>query len=158
MQNNLKDFMQSVVNAQKSELVERLVSFVCGDTILYLPDNLLAEQCLKEANNLFGASFQMCRNFDTADINIKEKDKVFSYLNNLAKMKLAGLYLYATELRSVLLGVLLIEKKINLDDAFSCSFAEELTEQEKWGKLDEIIQRHAEIKIKLESVEEFVNA
>lgn len=157
-QNNFKNVVSFINNAQKSELIERLVSFVCGDTILYLPENQSAKKYLSAANEFLCTDFQMCDDFSTADINVLQKDKIKDYLAKLKISKLAGLYLAATELRSVLLAVLLAEGKLNIEETFDCSFAEELAEQKKWGTFDEIRQKHKEIKERLQKAEKMINA
>ena len=72
--------------------------------------------------------------------------------------KLAGLYLSATELRSVLLATLLAERQISVEEAFVCSFAEEIEEQNKWGIPEEIEQRHATVRARLKDAEKMINA
>ena len=157
-QNNFNNIVSFMNNIQKSELINRLVSFVCHDTILYLPENQTAKKYLVSANAFLGTHFQMCDTFATDDVNVLQKDKIDVYLNKLNTSNLVGLYLVATELRSVLLAILLKEKEISIEEAFACSFAEELTEQKKWGTLDEIKQRHLEVIEHLREAEKVINA
>lgn len=157
-QNNLKETIIAVAEKQKSELIERLVSFVCHDTILYLPENENAKKYLRLANNLLNTDFQMCQAFTTAEINVLQKDKMVKYLAGLNSSKFAGLYIFATELRSVLLAILFTEKKLSVDEAFICSFTEEIEEQKKWGILEEIEQQHATVRARLKDAEKMINA
>ena len=143
---------------QKSELIERLVSFVCHDTIFYLSENQSAKKYLTVANAFLSTHFQMCDAFITAESNVSQNDKVEAYLGKLNSSKIVGLYLSATELRSVLLGILFVEGKITVDEAFECGFAEELTEQKKWGTLEEIEQRHKEVIERLKEAKKVANA
>ena len=143
---------------QKNELIERLVSFVCHDTILYLPEYSAAKKYLCTVNAFLNTDFQMCEAFTTAEINFLQKNKLTDYLDKLSACKLAGLYISATELRSVLLGILLVEKKLDVDEAFACGFAEEIEEQKKWGQIEETIQRHTLIKERLKCAERMINA
>ena len=157
-QNNFNNIVSFMNNIQKSELIDRLVSFVCHDTILYLPENQTAKKYLVLANTFLGTHFQMCDTFATDDVNVLQKDEVKVYLNKLNTSNLTGLYLAATELRSVLLGILLTEKEISIEEAFACRFAEELKKKKKWGTLDEITQKHIEIKERLIRAKDVINA
>lgn len=157
-QNNYKGINILVNKEQRSELLERLVSFVCHDTILYLPEEQMAKEYLSVANAFLDAHFEMCNEFVTKENNILQKNKIEKYLNKLSATKLTGIYLLATELRSVILGILLAEDKIGIEEAFACSFTEELAEQKKWGTLDEITQKHIEIKERLIRAKDVINA
>jgi chaperone required for assembly of F1-ATPase len=157
-QNNTEDIVFYLNKMQKGELIERLVSFVCHDTILYLPENPFAKKYLAIVNTFLGAQFCMCDTIATDECNVSQKDKIERYLEKLAFSKLVGLYLMATELRSVLLGVLLAEKQLSIKEAFECSFFEELEEQKKWGKLEEIKQKHTEVMKHLEEALRGINA
>ena len=76
-QNNFNNIVSFMNNIQKSELINRLVSFVCHDTILYLPENQTAKKYLVSANAFLGTHFQMCDTFATDDVKCQ---KIFEYL------------------------------------------------------------------------------
>mgnify|MGYP002856352471 CR=1 FL=1 len=157
MPNNKFDDIAEIVQTKRDELIDKLVSFVSCDTILFLPEN--ADCCLwvKEANHLLGTDFVMSDGLKVSEFNINQMEKIRAYLLKCSILKETWIYLTATELRSVLLAILVAEKRIGVEDAFSMAFYEELTQQNKWGTLSEIEQRHREIKKRLQNLEQWAD-
>ena len=142
---------------QKSELVKRLVSFVVTDTILFLEESLEAKKSLQQANELLKTNFVMNKGLEVSKKNIAQVPAVEDYLKKSLAKKVAYIYLAATEIRSVLLAILLAEGKTGKEEAFDCAFFEELTEQKKWGTMPESLQRQQAIKNRLDELNRFMN-
>ena len=157
MKNNLKDNILNALIAQRGELVKRLVSFVSTDTILFLSECQIAENMLRLVNNLLCVDFVMAEGLNIPPKNLVQTEIVERYLLSSSAKKTALIYLVATELRSVLLGILWAENKASNDEVFDCAFFEELQEQKKWGKLPEIEAKHLEIRNKLADWEMWKN-
>jgi len=155
MQNNLWEDVFKDLAKQKSELEDRLVSFVLTDTLLFLPDNPRLKDELMRANQLLGSHFVMSSGFDVSPENISQQRYVKVYLQGTEDFKTVFIYLIAMELRSVLLAILLAENKIDYKQAFDYAFYEEITEQKQWGVLPEIADKHSEIKTRLCELEKW---
>ena len=158
MKNSSLEDIFTKLETQKSELVKRLVSFVVTDTILFLPESAEAKKCLELVNDLLKTSFVMNKGLEISKKDILQVSVVEDYLKKALKRKVAYIYLAATEVRSVLLGILLAEGKISNEEAFDCAFFEELTEQKKWGTMPESLQRQQAIQNRLDELESFMNA
>jgi len=157
MKNKVLEDIFTKLEKQKSELVKRLVSFVVTDTILFLPESLEAKKCLQQVNGLLKTSFVMNKGLEISKKDILQVPMVEDYLKKSSERKLVYIYLAATEVRSVLLAILLAEVKISNKEAFACSFFEELCEQKKWGTMPESLQRQQAIKNRLDELESFMN-
>lgn len=150
MQPWFDDLMQ-----QKNELIEKLVSFVLTDTILYLPEDESICTKLEQVNSLLGTNFALVKGIDVPAENVAQQKKVEKYLLECSAAKTAFVYLMATEIRSVLLAILWMEEKININEVFECAFFEELQEQKQWGEIEEIKERNKLIKSKLNDLEKW---
>jgi len=140
---------------QKSELIERLVSFVLTDTILYLPNEASVDDKIRQVNLLLKTKFVRVGGVDVPLENVSQQQFVRQYLSECAAEKVAFIYLAATEIRSVLLAVLWAEKKLNAKEVFKCAFFEEIEEQKQWGEVEEIKERNELIKDKLNDLEKW---
>lgn len=145
----------------KQELVSLLVPFAATDTLLYLSDvsnektQKVVDDAIKSANEIMGTKFVPVLGLEVCRQNIEQQEIVRRYLEKTDDYRFAVVYLAATELRSVLAGVLLANRALSADDVFQLAFAEELAQQERWGKDEEIKKRQQDIKqriIELEKV------
>ncbi|MBR1374418.1 hypothetical protein IJ556_08235 [bacterium] len=143
---------------QESELIDRLVSFVSTDTILFLPDSAEARKAVAIVNRILRTKFVISEGIEVLEGNSLQSSQVKKYLEQVSFDKLALVYLTAMELRSVLLGILFAEKGIGIEDAFACAFYEELSQQHCWGCLPEILQKQQSIKNRLKLVQEWFGA
>ncbi len=152
------DFEQILkeIKQDRSRLTEVLLNFVQTDTILFAFD----EECqscfnakILQVNEILNTAFRSSLFLDVLPCNVVQKDKVCSYLNTLSYGMFMLLYLVATEVRSVLLGVLFIEKKIAIEEILNTSFYEELYEQEKWGEAENLATKYEAVKGVLQELE-----
>ena len=136
-----------------------MVKFAETDTLLYLPDDLDAgilrdaAAAVEQANLLSNTAFVMTKGLSVIAANALQKEKMAAYLRQLDDDKLSVLYLTATELRSVLLGILFVEGIASAEDVFRLAFAEELEQQKRWGRDEATVKRQAEIRRKLKEWE-----
>ncbi len=145
----------------RERLSERLLTYVLTDTILYLPElsviqpayRVLLSEVLSDANSLLGTAYRATKGLSVYETNPAQADKLSAYLNRIDSREFAVLYLASACLRSVLLGVLFSAKRIGADEAFAMAFFEELSQQQRWGKDEEIIARHTQIKQELAELE-----
>ena len=157
MQSNVLKDIFAKLEKQKNELFKRLVSFVMTDTILFLPESVSAQDNITRVNSLINADFVMNKGLNISKQNVLQISAVEIYFKTVSARKIAYIYLAATELRSVLLAILLAENKISKSEAFDCAFFEELAEQKKWGTMPESLQSQQAIKTRLDELERFMN-
>lgn len=81
-----------------------------------------------------------------------------TFLEKLDNRKLAIFYIATMTLRSVLLGMAFVEKRITPEEAFSAAFVEELWQNESWGTTDEAQERQEEIKNELNSLRKYLDS
>lgn len=147
----------------KQELVSLLVPFAATDTLLYLSDvsNEKTQKevgdAIKSANEIMGTKFVPVLGLEVCRQNIEQQEIVRRYLEKTDDYRFAVVYLAATELRSFLAGVLLANRALSADDVFQLTFAEELAQQERWGKDEEIKKRQQAIKQKIIELEKVCN-
>ncbi len=147
----------------KHELVSLLVPFAATDTLLYLSDVLNekiqkeVDDAIKSANEIMGTKFVPVLGLEVCRQNIEQQEIVRRYLEKTDDYRFAVVYLAATELRSVLAGVLLANRALSADDVFQLTFAEELAQQERWGKDEEIKKRQQAIKQRIIELEKVCN-
>ena len=147
----------------KHELVSLLVPFAATDTLLYLSDVLNektqkeVDDAIKSANEIMGTKFVPVLGVEVCRQNIEQQEIVRQYLEKTDDYRFAVVYLTATELRSVLAGVLLANRALSADDVFWLAFAEELAQQERWGKDEETKKRQQAIKQKIIELEKVCN-
>ena len=147
----------------KQELVSLLVPFAATDTLLYLSDvsnektQKEVDDAIKSANEIMGTKFEPVLGLEVCRQNIEQQEIVRRYLEKTDDYRFAVVYLAATELRSFLAGVLLANRALSAGDVFQLTFAEELAQQERWGKDEEIKKRQQAIKQKIIELEKVCN-
>ena len=147
----------------KQELVSLLVPFAATDTLLYLSDvsnektQKEVDDAIKSANEIMGTKFVPVLGLEVCRQNIEQQEIVRRYLEKTDDYRFAVVYLAATELRSFLAGVLLANRALSADDVFRLTFAEELAQQERWGKDEEIKKRQQAIKQRIIELEKVCN-
>jgi len=157
MPNSKFDEILRIFQTQRDELICKLVSFVAGDTILFLPKDSGCDEKIKSANEILGSRFEKTDGINVLSENLLYGENIKKYMNRCSVEKQTFIYLVATELRSVLAAVLLAEKEINAEEAFKFSFYEELTQQKKWGVLPEAEEKHQAVKLQLKALERWLN-
>lgn len=116
------------IAAEKECFISVLVRFAETDTLLYLPDDLDAgilrdaAAAVEQANLLSNTAFVMTKGLSVIAANALQKEKMAAYLRQLDDDKLSILYLTATELRSVLLGILFAERIASAEAVFRLAF------------------------------------
>ena len=140
------------VVVRRGELTNNLLDFVVTDCLLFVDDSIPKEDivcAVDKVNLLLNTEYMITDALNVLDINKKQRSKLKQYFDDLSDIDFVKIYFVATELKSVLLAILLIENKISTDEAFSLSIYEEDYQQKKWGINEEIIERQNTIKARL---------
>lgn len=149
------------IAAEREYFISVLVKFAETDTLLYLPDDLDAgilrdaAVAIERVNLLSNTSFVMTKGLSVIAANAVQKEKMTAYLRQLDDDKLSVLYLTATELRSVLLGILFAERIASAEAVFRLAFCEEQVQQKQWGTDEATVMRQEDVKRKLKRWEMF---
>jgi ATP synthase F1 complex assembly factor 2 len=133
---------EKYVSENRDFIETTLAEFVLTDTLLFWSDNqevkaLQKEQWqpildrLAEQNNWH---FCTTEDFCLPQENERTGEKFATYLKTLSLKKLTALYLAATNMKSPLLGVAMIENILSSSTAFDLAFLEELYQTKKWGE------------------------
>lgn len=139
------------IAAERENLTGRLIRFAETDTLLFLAGCVredtarLAESRIRQANVLLNTDYSPLKGLTEAAAGEQRGAKLATYLNRQDDVSFAVIYMVATELKSVLSGVLLAAGKISAEEAFTLAFAEELEQQEKWGKDEDTVKRQDDI-------------
>ena len=140
----------NVSDEQKDELIKQLASFVPTDTLLFLPSvDEKVQKTLHTVNAFLNTEYVVSCGIEVLPENVKQGGRVERYLKSISGADVAFIYLAGKELRSVLLAVLLREKKLDLQQVFDLAFYEELCQQRYWGKTEEIVKRQQNVFEKL---------
>lgn len=152
LQNIIREIEQNRVR-----LTDTLIAFVKTDTVLFAFDKQCADYFspfAKAANTVLNTVFTVSMGLEIAESNLKQDGHMQVYLEKLPMWKFALLYLAAVQGRSVLLGVLFAEGKVNVDEFFKTAFYEELYQQGKWGTTAETEKKYELIKTELSELEQ----
>lgn len=138
---------------QKDWLIKQLVSFVPTDTLLYLPRDEVVEKTICAVNYLLGTVYVLSDGIDVSKHNLQQGQKIEQYLLGLSADEVVFVYQTGQELHSVLLAIMVLERQLDMQKAFELAFYEELKQQEKWGKVEEIITRQKSVLLRLEQLD-----
>lgn len=89
---------------------------------------------------------------DNEDYIVKLKSK----LQDLSDKELTGVVNAAALLKSVILGLFLLDKKIKIDDIFNAAFLEDFYQNEQWGFDEEDLAKRDIIKTELQKIREYL--
>jgi chaperone required for assembly of F1-ATPase len=159
------DFVKSqeYIAAHRDETIAEMCRFLLTDTLLFWSDNpdLFVHQqkhwqpIIDELNDVFKLKIQT-----TTDIIVPENKvaeiQFSQQLNRLSDKELTGCFLTATELKSVLLGFLLIKHKITAEKAFNSAFLEELYQNQFWGEDFAVAHQRENIQKRLQQITEYL--
>ena len=144
------------IEQNRVRLTDTLLVFIKTDTILFA-FNEECENCfnrfLSAANKVLNTVFVLTTGLEVAEVNLTQDNVVRNYLDSLSIQKFVLVYWVATQVRSVLLSVLFVEKHINSEQLLNTAFFEELWQQKKWGETAEAEERYCHIRDKLRELE-----
>jgi len=162
MQNNIAELIQKIAE-DRNNIISAMLEYALTDTILFWnkKDDLFERQKKQWepytvwANEEIGAKFSPTEGLST-DNTVGEITALESYLRKTDARKLALAYLFARELRSVILGLAVVQKKCSVEDAFSAAFLEQNFQEEKWGTDEFSLEKSNSIKKALNQLKNFI--
>lgn len=161
------DFKQAEkeIKEHRSEVIEKLVEFSFTDVILFWSANddiksLQTEKwlpVLKWLNNRFKITLKETDGLTPPPQNENNRAGFTEILEKMSLKALTAYYLAAVRLKSPLLALALVEKKITASEAFELAYLEELYQSKSWGVDEEAEQGRQCVKNELLEIEEFLH-
>lgn len=151
------------IGKSRKEVIDRLVVFSQTDLLLFWghEKDLIERQekiwgpILQWANNEINVEFMKTQGLDVPE-NKASGEKLKDYLNSFSDKELAAFYVAALNMKSVLLAIALVKKRLSADEAFNAAFLDELWQAESWGVEKEAEKRRGELKKELHEIEDFL--
>ena len=156
---------EKYIATHRRETIQNLCRFLDTDVLLFWSDkpDLLAYQnqhwqpLLNKLNSVFKLDLQKTTTLLPPKNNAAET--IFErILTEMSDKELTGCFLAASELKSVLLGLLLAKKEISAAEAFEASFLEELYQNKFWGEDVAAANAHNITRKSLSEVEGYLNS
>lgn len=129
------------ISRHRQETIEMLTRFLATDVILFWSDErtLFLKQEKQWGNilNLLREKYAFNLKYTTSlriPDNDADKEKFSLLLNNMSDIELTVCFLASTNMKSVLLGLLLAQKILSADAAFDAAFLEEKYQNVYWGE------------------------
>lgn len=156
---------QQYISEHRTETIKNICRFFGADTLLFWSENadLSAYQ-----NQYWSPLLQKLRKeFEltlptTTDLTLPENErdvqKFSALLQKMSDKELTGCFLVASELKSVLLGLLLSKQKIGAAEAFQAAYLEEIYQNKFWGEDAAALNARQKSKEALKSIEEYLKS
>lgn len=149
---------------QREEIIKRMVQLSLTDVLLFWGQQkeLIERQkkawepILKWVNEILEAEMKYTNSLDVPEQPKESGYRLQNFLEHLSDKELAGFYVAALNMKSVLLAAALVKGKVNSEEAFKAAFLEELWQNENWGMVHEAMKKREELKQELIDVENFI--
>lgn len=153
------------IKEHRSEVIEKLVEFSFTDVILFWSANEDVKKqqtekwlpVLKWLNNRFKITLKETDGLTPPPQNENNRAVFMQILEKMSLKTLTAYYLAAVRLKSPLLALAFVEKKISASEAFDLAYLEELYQSKSWGVDDEAEQGRQCVKNELLEIEDFLH-
>lgn len=152
------------IEANKKEIVEKLISFSFTDVLLFWSSNEAVKKAQTERwtpvlhwlNGYFDFNLEKTETLTPPENNKKHLKSFENILMNMSSDRLTAFFLAAVRMKSPLLALALIEGQIDASAAFELAFLEELEQNRRWGEDKEAAESRNQIKNELLEIERFI--
>ena len=156
--------MARQISKNRDEIIEKLLSFVQTDLMFFWGSekDLIEQQeklwrpLLEWASYEFDINYKITQSLDVPTVDASDELKMRAFLESLSDKELAGFYVAASNVKSILIAAALVKKRISAEEAFNAALLEEHWQAEVWGSVDEAESRQMEIRKELKLVEDFL--
>lgn len=156
---------EKYVSENRDFIETTLAEFVLTDTVLFWSDkaeikNLQREQwqpILDWLAQQYDWHFCTTEDFCLPQENERTGEIFSAYLKTLSLKKITALYLAATNMKSPLLAVAMIEGKLSAQQALGLAFLEELYQAQEWGQDAAASNLRQKILEDLQAIEEYLH-
>lgn len=151
------------ISEHRPETVENMCKLAATDTLLFWSAD---EEVYKRQQKIWqpfldgfgkssGAEVKISRNLDVPD-----NEQCFKVLKKrigaLSDKELTAVMLAALQLRSVILGLCILDEETEIDDIFAAAFLEELYQNEFWGTDEAVAAKRELIKKELHAIRDYL--
>lgn len=161
------DFIKSqqYIAEHRAETIDNICRFFDADTLLFWDENeeLSAYQTkywqplLHKLKAEFNLDLHTTTGLSPAE-NEKASQNFTRLLQRMSDKELTGCFLAASELKSVLLGLLLAKQKISAAEAFQAAYLEEIYQNKFWGEDVAALNAREKSKKMLDNIEEYLKS
>ncbi|MBQ8481138.1 MAG: hypothetical protein IJ532_01230 [Alphaproteobacteria bacterium] len=154
---------EQYIKSHRSETTEIMLRFAATDLLLFWSDN--AEVYTRQLNvwqpflnyfeNESGTKIKISQSLEIPD-NEQCFLWVKSRLNNLSDRELTAAFLTSALLKSVFLGLSVLNNKINADDIFNAAFLEDIYQNELWGIDKEAFNKREKVRKEISLVKDWL--
>lgn len=152
------------IKEHKDEIIDKLIGFSGTDVLLFWSGN---EELKKKQNEqwspilswikeYFNMNFQKTETLTPPPENEKYRHYFIDLLHKMSIKDLTSFYLAAVRMKSPLLALALVKKKIDASEAFNLAYLEELHQNKIWGEEEEAVKRRQPIQKELREIEKYM--
>lgn len=161
----MTDFLKSeqYIKSHRDETIETMLRFASTDLLLFWSDNEdLYERQLKLwrpfLNDLQKKSGAEVKISQTLEIPNNEQCFLWlkNKLNNLSDKKLTAAFLTAMQIKSVFLGLAVLNNEKSADEIFNAAFLEDIYQNELWGVDEEALNKREAVKEEIIKIKEWL--
>lgn len=161
----MTDFLKSeqYIKQHRAETIDTICRFATTDLLLFWDKK---EDIYERQQKIWRPLLDNTEKQLSTDIKISYSlrvpdNKVYlaalkNRINELSDKKLTTAFLTATQLKSVILGLAILDKQMNVEEIFNAAFLEELYQNELWGTDEEALQKREQIKVELQKIKEYL--
>lgn len=155
---------EQYIKQHRGETIETMCNFAQTDLLFFWSDN---PEVYAGQKKIWQPFLDLLQAESKALINVSktlqmpDNEKYLlwlkSKLQKLSGTELTAVFLAATQMKSVILGLSLLNKKTSVDDIFKAAFWEEIYQNELWGTDEEALQKREQTKAELQKIWEYLN-
>ena len=161
----MTDFLKSeqYIKNHRQETIETMLRFASTDLLLFWSDNedlyrrqlKLWQPFLNDLQKKSGAEVKISQNLEIPNneqclLWLKNK------LNNLSDKKLTAAFLMAMQIKSVFLGLAVLNNEKSADEIFNAAFLEDIYQNELWGVDEEALNKREAVKEEIIKIKEWL--
>lgn len=154
---------EQYIKNHREETIDIMCRFAITDLLLFWSDNnslneMQQKVWLPYLNYMREASGEAINTSYSLKIPDNKQFVVWlqNRLNLLSNKELTASFLVSTSLKSIILGLLFLNRNFSVEDIFKAAFLEEIYQNELWGKDEEEITNREEIKKDLQKISEYL--
>lgn len=152
---------QLYISENREKTIELLGDFIATDLLIFWSDD---RDVFSRQQKIWQPLLEIFQ--DAAGFEIKitqclqapnnEKCAVFvkNKLQQLSDKRLTACFLTAIKVKSVILGLMMLEEQVSADEIFEAAFLEELYQNELWGAEEEALNSREIIRSELKQIKE----
>ena len=154
---------EQYIKDHRDETIETMLRFAATDLLLFWSDNSdvnarqlkLWQPFLKCFEKESGAEIKI-----TQSLEIPNNEQCFLWiknkLDNLSDKELTAVFLMATQVKSVFLGLSILNKEISIDNIFNAAFLEDIYQNESWGIDKEAFEKREKVREELNTITDWL--